>query len=173
VITLKEWLEIVEYRITEGDTYLWHCFGRDAHTLSSWNGEHDGHSFYIVFDTKTQEVYNVETCDYKNERAYRYINPDYMDDYKQMAADRSVNHAQAWDDVDFVDLETKEDWIEKARAIKAGEDYDTRVQVPLTLDDDSMFKLMKMAHELDITFNELVEDILKDHISDLRDIDGI
>jgi hypothetical protein len=173
MITLKEWLEIVEYRITEGDTYLWHCFGHDAHTLSSWNGEHDGHSFYIVFDTKTQEVYNVEACDYKNERAYRYINPDYMDDYKQMAADRSVNHAQAWDDVDFVDLETKEDWIEKASAIKAGEDYDTRVQVPLTLDDDSMFKLMKMAHELDITFNEMVENILKDHISDLKDIDGI
>jgi hypothetical protein len=33
--------------------------------------------------------------------------------------------------------------------------------VPLTLGDDEMFELMKMAHEQDITLNELVERLLR------------
>jgi len=46
-------------------------------------------------------------------------------------------------------------------SIKAGEKYDTRVEVPLELDDETSFKLMKMAHERDITFNQMVEEVLR------------
>jgi hypothetical protein len=44
------------------------------------------------------------------------------------------------------------------------EEYDTRISVPLELDDDIMFDLMKLAHERDVTFNKLVEDILREAI---------
>jgi hypothetical protein len=54
--------------------------------------------------------------------------------------------------------------LEKAQAIISGNEYDTRVQVPLTLDDDQLFDLMKLAHNSDLTLNELVEDILRDVI---------
>ena len=67
----------------------------------------------------------------------------------------------AWDDVDYVDLEVADDFIQKCLAIKAGEDYDTRVSVPLELDDDILFDLMKMAHEQDITLNQMVEQLLR------------
>jgi hypothetical protein len=67
----------------------------------------------------------------------------------------------AWDDVDYVDLETDDDFIQKCLAIKAGEDYDTRVSVPLELENDEMFELMKMAHEQDLTLNEFVEQLLR------------
>jgi predicted HicB family RNase H-like nuclease len=46
-------------------------------------------------------------------------------------------------------------------SIKAGEDYDTRVSVPLELEDELMFELMKMAHEQDLTLNEFVEQLLR------------
>jgi hypothetical protein len=46
-------------------------------------------------------------------------------------------------------------------SIKAGEDYDTRVSVPLELENDEMFELMKMAHEQDLTLNEFVEQLLR------------
>jgi hypothetical protein len=49
-------------------------------------------------------------------------------------------------------------------SIKAGEDYDTRVSVPLELDDDLMFDLMKRAHEKDVTLNKMVEALLQDAI---------
>jgi hypothetical protein len=63
-----------------------------------------------------------------------------------------------------VDLEVDDDWFQKALAVEAGEVYDTRVSVPLVLDRDQMFDLMTMAHERDMTLNELVEFVLKEEI---------
>ena len=161
MITLKEWMEIVDYKITEGSDFGWLCYGKDVHMLDSWNGEQDGHSFTVVFDTKTQTVYEVQAHDYVHNRAYRMINEDFQKKAKKEARKRDVNKNMAWDDVDYVDIETDDDFIQKCLSIKAGEDYDTRVSVPLELEDDQMFELMKMAHEQDLTLNEMVEDILR------------
>ena len=166
MISLKEYLEVIDYRITEGDNYGWHCYGPDAHVLSAWNGIHGsgGWSTNIVFDTKDQTIYEIEVCDYTNDRAYRLINPEYTKAHQKEADTRGINFSEAWDTVKYTDLETCEDWIEKATAIISGNEYDTRVQVPLTLDDDQLFDLMKLAHNSDLTLNELVEDILRDVI---------
>jgi len=165
MITLKEFMELVDYKITEGSEYCWECFGSNAYSLSYWNQDHSGHSFCIIFDTHTHEVYAVEACDYKHERAYRLINPDYKFAYDEDAAGRNVRANDAWDFVDYVDLDVDDDFIQKALAIIAGEDYDTRVDVLLRMDDDALFELMKRAHEQDITLNQLVEDILRNVIA--------
>ena len=158
---IKDFMEVVNYRITEGDTFGWTCFGENAFNLSSWNGDHDGWSFNIVFDTHDQTVYSVEACDYKRKRAYRYLNPDHRETYITYGKN---NHAeyynQAWDQVDFTDLDVEEDWIEKARCIVADKDYDNKVTIQLELSDDEIYTLMKMAHDRDITLNKLVEEIL-------------
>jgi hypothetical protein len=164
MITLKEWMEIVEYRITEGSGYTWRCYGPDAYCLDSWNGDQDGHSLTIIFDNRTQEVYEVAAHDYLNGRAYRLVNPDYVDAHKAEAASRGCGISEAWEDVNYVDLDVDDDFIQKALSIVAGEDYDTRVVVPLDLDRDTMFELMQQAHAQDITLNELVERILTDVI---------
>lgn len=174
MITLKEWMEVVDYRITEGGNYQWGCFGHDAYSLDSWNGEQDGHSFTIIFDTKTQEVYEVQAHDYVHQRAYRLINPVYADQYRTEAKTRSVLENQAWDDVDYVDLEIDDDFIQKCLAIKDGEDYDTRVSVPVVFSDEELLKYMKLAHERDITFNALIEEALRAAIEDYkRDPEGM
>lgn len=170
MITLKEWMELVDYRITEGDSYTWDCFGDKAYSLCSWNGDHNGYSFNIVFDTDTQEVYAVEACDYRNERAYRIINPDYKFAHDDEASNRDVPSKEAWDNVDYVDLEVDDDFIQKALAIKAGEQYDTRVKMPLTLEDSELFELMKLAHEQDVTLNTLVESMLREYIDQHQDL---
>jgi hypothetical protein len=160
MLTIKEWMELVDHRITEGSEYGWQCFGTDAYSLSSWNGDHDGWSFNIVFDTKTQAVYQVEVCDYARDRAYRMTNAEFKAAHDREARQNNVSAKEAWDEVDFVDLEEDDDFIQKALAIKTGEDYDTRVNVPLTVPDDVLFELMKRAHEQDITLNQLVENVL-------------
>lgn len=154
-------MEVVDYRITEGSAYCWNCYGPDAYTLDSWNGEQNGHSFSIVFDTKTQEVYEVQAHDYVNDRAYRMFNPDFKSDHDEEACNRGIDAREAWDEVTYNDLEVEDDFIQKALAIKAGEDYDTRISVPLELDNDVMFELMVQAHEQDITLNEHIENILR------------
>jgi hypothetical protein len=161
MITIKEWMELVDYRITEGSAYGWQCYGSDAYALDSWNGEHDGHSFTIIFDTKTQIVYEVQAHDYVHNRAYRMVNPDFAKKMKKEAKHRDVNKDEAWEDVNYVDLDVDDDFIQKCLAIRAGEDYDTRVSVPLELDDAMLFDLMKMAHEHDVTLNQMVEIVLR------------
>ena len=153
-------MELVEYRITEGDSYGWSCFGDRAHSLSSWNGDHDGWSMNMVFDTETQVVYTAEVCDYARDRAYRLMNPDFKQAHDDEARSSDVDPKQAWDAVNYVDLDDDEDFCEKAEAIRDGIEYDTRVNVPLTVPDDVLFELMKRAHEQDITLNQLVEQIL-------------
>ena len=168
MISLKEWMEIVGYRITEGSDFQWGCFGYNAYSLDSWNGEQDGHSFTIIFDTKTQEVYEVQAHDYVHQRAYRLINPAYTDQYRNESKNRSVLENQAWDDVEYIDLEVDDDWIQKALAIEAGEDYDTRVSVPVDFSDDELLKYMKLAHEKDMTFNQFVEEALRHAIEEYK-----
>jgi hypothetical protein len=164
MITLKEWMELVDYRITEGNEYGWQCYGNEAYCLDSWNGEQDGYSFTVIFDKANQTVYEVQAHDYLHNRSYRMFNPDYKFGHDDEAVNRGFETNEAWDDVQYVDLEVDDDFIQKCLAIKAGEDYDTRVDVPLTIDDDQLFELMTMAHKQDITLNQLVEDILRNVI---------
>jgi hypothetical protein len=165
MITLQQWMETVDYCITEGYNYLWDCYGPNAYSLDSWDGEQDGRSFSIYLDTKTQEVYEVQAHDFKHNRAYRMINPQYKAAHDLEAAGRDVAADRAWEEVSFVDLDTDEDWLDKARAIFNYEEYDTRVDLPLTLDDSQLFELMKLAHEHDLSLNLFVEKILQDEIN--------
>ena len=163
MITIKEWMELTDYKITEGSDYGWSCYGPNAYTLDSWNGVHGkgGYSFSIVFSTKSQKVYEVSMCDYTNDRAYRMINPKNQEKHRKEALARNVNLNEAWDDVDYIDLDVVDDFIQKALAIRAGEEYDTRVQVPVDFSDEDLLQYMKLAHERDMTFNELVEEALR------------
>lgn len=171
MITLKEFMEVVDYRITEGSEFSWPCFGDDSvpYTLSAWNGDQDGWSFNITFDTGTQDVYMVESCDYKHKRAYRLINPNWNQAYEDYAKVHNPEYAnQAWDDINYVDLESDDDWIQKALAIKAGEDYDTRVSIPLDIPEDELLVIFKAAHERDMTLNQFVEEALKTALEDFE-----
>jgi hypothetical protein len=163
MITMKEWMELVDYKITESGDYGWSCYGPNAYCLDSWNGVHGkgGYSFSIVFSTKTQKVYEVTVCDYTNDRAYRMIAENKRDKHSKESMERGVNLNEAWDDVDYVDLEIDDDFIQKALAIKAGEPYSTDVSIPLDLPDDLLLFAFKAAHEADMTFNEYVNQALR------------
>ena len=78
MITMQQFMDSVNYRITEGSDFGWQCYGPHAYMLDSWNGEQEGYSFTIIFDTKDQTVYEVQAHDYPNNRAYRMINPDFL-----------------------------------------------------------------------------------------------
>ena len=166
MLNMKEWMELVDYEISEGSNYGWSCYGSDAYTLDNWNGVHGpgGYSFSIVFDTVTQTVYQVSAYDYTNNRAYRMINLDYVEQHCKEAESRDVPINQAWDDVVYVDLDVVDDFIQKCLAIRAGEDYDTRVQVEIDFSDEDLLQYMKLAHERDMTFNEFVTQALTEAI---------
>lgn len=164
-ISLKDFMECVDYKITEGSEYLWQCYGQNVHQLDSY--KEDAYTINIVFDTKTQLVYEMEAWDYVNNRVYRWIHPDFLEEVKAEYLHRNINFGTACDDSKFTDLDVSSDMLEKARAIFLGEDYDTRVQITLDLSDDEVFTMMKMAHEKDMSFNKFVEHVISIELSKL------
>ena len=153
--------EALDHKITGGSEFYWTCWD-DARYLD-YESEYAHVS--VVFNTQTQEVYTAEINDKANQvKPYRWMNPIYKQAYLDEAKEKNVNPNQAWDNTEWYDLETVEDWLDKASAIMRGEDFDTRVQVPLTLDKEELYKLMEMAHERDITLNRMVETILEEMI---------
>jgi len=170
MITMKEWMELVDYKITEGSDYGWQCYGPNAYCLDSWNGVHGkgGYSFSIVFSTKTQKVYEVSVCDYTNNRAYRMIAENKREKHSKEAKARDVNLNEAWDDVDYTDLEVDDDFIQKCLAIRAGEIYSTDVSIPLDLPDDVLLEAAINAHRQNITLNEYINNALREMIDEYK-----
>lgn len=159
MISIDTAIKLGEYKITGGAEFQWKCFGPNARYID-FEGDINSHSYSIVMDIKTQVVYQADVCDYKTNNCYRIIHPDYVDAYIDEAESRNVNPKEAWDDVEFIDLNVDEDFIEKATAILNGLPYDERVIISFDLPNNILFELMKQAHEQDITLNEYIEQIL-------------
>ena len=159
MITIKDWMELVDYRISETAEYCWRCFGDNAQVIDSWMPGDDGYNISMIFDRRNQTVYQIEACDYRRARAYRWTHPDFRAAHKRELQQHIDD--TAYDDVAWIDLELAEDFMSKASAIVNQQDYDTRVKVPLDLDREEWFELMQRAHERDITLNQLVEEILQ------------
>jgi len=157
MLTLKDYLELVNYKITEGGAWLSSGYEPGGlYCFSYWDGEQEGASLNCVFSTKTQQVLEVDVCDYKNNRAYRII--DKSSGY--------TSDKQAWDSVDYIELDTDEDFIEKAQAIIAGEPYDTRISFPIEMNETDLNFLFREAHKQDVTLNQYIERILRNMLAE-------
>jgi hypothetical protein len=170
MITLKEFLEAIDYKITEGSQYLWECYGRHARYWDSWEGGADDPNASVIFDTVTHEVYEVTVVDNQNERGYRMINPAYYKKYKKECKRRGVNPNHMWDDLEYIDLEMKEDLLSKLVAIMRHEEYDTRVSIPLDLTEQEILALSLEAHRRNITLNELMTQALELYVEQHKDL---
>lgn len=150
--------EALNHRITGGSDYYWECYGPYVRFLDF---ESDYAHASILFDTYTQEVYEgIVTSKDDSVKPYRWFNPNTKQDYLDECKARDIDPHNAWDDVNWVDLETEEDFLDKAAAVFKGDSFDERVQVPIELEDSELFYLMKMAHDRDITLNQMVEEVL-------------
>ena len=161
---LKEINETLNHRIAGGSEYGWNCYGSNARYLDY---ESDFAQVSIIFDSFNQTIYSSEVSAKdatKKVGPYRWLNPAFKDEMYNEATTRGVDPDQAWDNVKWIDLEVKEDFLEKAFAIFNGEECDTRIVVPLDLSDDLILSLAMEAHKRDITLNSMVELLLREVI---------
>lgn len=170
MITLKDYLEAIDYRITGGSEYQWKCFGPNARYLDCADKEGFGGDYSInaVFDSVEQTVHAIELWDYVNDREYRWINPAYIKDHMKACAKHDVDVYESMDGRNYIDLDVAGDILEKISKVVAGEPYDTRVQVEVDMSEEDMLQYMKLAHKMDITFNELVEQALRHAIEERK-----
>ena len=168
MITLKEYLEAIDFRITGGSEYQWTCFGDNARYLDCESETLNEFSVHCVFDAVDQTVYTIEAWDYPKDRAYRWINPAYIKAHMKDCAKHGVDVYAACDTMNFTDLDVAGDILEKVRAIVLQEPYDERVQIQVDFADEDLLQYMKLAHSMDITFNELVERALQNAIDEVE-----
>lgn len=170
-VILHKWLDLVDYCVTEGFENMWFSYGELPYQL-----EHGPQGFvphdeeiatHVVFDRATNTVQELFVFDGARNRPYRWMNPAIRDAYKAECAKRQFADVFC-DDTNYIDLETPEDFFEKASAILEGREYDDRIDVPVDLDDDTFIKLARAAHERDITINEMVEICLRQLIDEHR-----
>jgi hypothetical protein len=159
--------ENLNHKIVGGSEYGWNCFPDARYLDYESNFAHAS----IVYSTETQEIYQAEVTVKpeawpQDARPYRWLNPDYKEAFFSECKKRNVKKNKAWDDVKYIDLEVTEDFLEKANAIFKGKEFDTRVQVPIDLEDDVMLKLCMEAHKRDITLNKMVEEVLSKVIAE-------
>jgi hypothetical protein len=163
--------EAMNHQITGGSDYQWQCFP-DARFLDY---ESEYAHVTVLYSTVDQVIYQadaslkrdawfLEPTDNRHDKPYRWTNPMFKDVYLNEAKERNVDPNQAWDDVKWIDLETGEDFLEKAKAMFNGDYWDTRVQMEVDLEDDLILHLSKEAHKRDITLNKMIEIILQEVI---------
>lgn len=160
MITIKQFIEIINGKITEADVYRTN--GRELVLFSHWDYSQTGRSMDIVFDPSIDDiefqVQAVHLHDFKNNKAYRICQREF---------DESI---EAWDGVNYIDLQTDEDMIEKMVAAYNYQEYDDRVSIPLNMPDDVLFQLMKEAHEKDITLNQYLAEILLQQLDKMNNV---
>lgn len=153
--------EALQHKIVGGSIHQWNCWPNSRFL----DYENIGAYASVVFSIETQEIYTAEINSNREDiKPYRWLNPLYKQSYVDEAKEKNVDINIAWDSVKWVDLETSEDWLEKATAIFNNEEFDDRVKVPVNLEKDELFELMTLAHERDITLNQLVENLLQNVI---------
>ena len=151
----------LNHRIVGGNEFEWKCYGPNARYMD-YSSQYADAS--VIFDSETQHVYeaciepkNAETHD----GVYRWLNPENKDRMINEAARRKSNYRQAWDDVEWCDLDVAEDWLEKATAIFNNQPYNTDVLVTVEMEDHEWLKIAFAAHEKNMTLNAFVNQALQ------------
>lgn len=104
MITLKQITEACEYRICGGDDYLWNCYGPNARHLD-FNDRDGTECVGIIFDTKTQVVYEIGVSVPGYDQAFGWHNPDYLEAYIKECEAHNIEPYQAWDDVYYQQMD--------------------------------------------------------------------
>ena len=171
MITIEHFLNVIQMKITGGEEFQWDCYGKSPRIIMSEkqadpekNLEHNyEYSIECIFEPFDPEVREIIVWDFKLNNVYRWVSPSFREARKKEVVRRNLGNydVYAFDDVPYTDVENEDDILEKARAIVNEEEYDERVAVDLDIPDDILFKLMKRAHDADMTFNDYLNRLME------------
>ena len=118
---LKTILEAGEYRITEGSEYLWSCFGQDARSLNMSMNSDAEQEISVIFDSKTQFIYQVEFFDTISAAVYSWTAPDFIEAYFDEGKERGIELTDLSGlEMVFVNVNSPEEMIETIHQAKEG-----------------------------------------------------
>jgi hypothetical protein len=125
-MTLHEVMIAAKSRVCGGTEYQWQCYGSDARYIDF--SDTDGlECSSVVFDTKTQTVYELAVTVPGYDQAFVWRNPDFENAYLSECRERNIKPNIAWDNVVYetVDGKTILEYIKDV-----GETYYDNLPIP-------------------------------------------
>jgi len=125
-MNLHEIMIAASSRVCGGTEYQWQCYGPDARYIDFCDT--DGLEYCsVVFDTKTQTVYELAVVIPGHDQAFIWRHPDFETAYQSECRTRSIEPNTAWDDVmyEVVDDKTILEYVKDI-----GETYYDNLPVP-------------------------------------------
>ena len=103
---LHEFLKATKYKITDGFEYQWECYGLNAFSISREFSRNNNfvYSASCIFDTKSQNLFEVSFWDYKKRKTYRWIKRSFFKAYKSECKKRNVSFSMASDNMKYEDV---------------------------------------------------------------------
>lgn len=112
---LKKFLKAVDGYVCGGSEYQWKCFpNAQFMDVSDLDGNEIGG---CIFSRTDQTVYQVEVHVYDDEVAYRWIDPKWSLEYGIEAEQRNVSKFNAYDDVDFTQVESEKEILDLLHSV--------------------------------------------------------
>ena len=111
MISIKDWMEGVQYRVSDVWDFNWDCFGKNAVGLTSEWGDDGGRTYTVIYDPNSQEVFEV--CSYSSLdcTALRWINPKYKKAYLAEEKFRGMENVFDFEDViHFTEVKSPRGW---------------------------------------------------------------
>lgn len=150
---LKHVIDAIDYRITSAEKYYWACYGEDVLYIN-FDDIRSRPVGSFLFNSRTAEVYEITVEVPGEELCYRWIRPGFENDYRLEAAAKGVPADIAWDDVEYTDIETEDDILEKLTAIINCQEFDRTIEIPIKLTEAEELCLHRQAHAAGMTTNE-------------------
>lgn len=165
-MNLEQLMRAFDYHIEGGSEHCWNCYP-NARYIDFQSQKYMAYGT-LLHSTVDFTVYEAtvyaENKDGDVLGPYRWRNPSFIEENRKEYMKRGIDENLAWDEEKWIDLEVEEDFLDKASAIFHGKDFDTRIQVPLDIEDDVFLQLALEAHKRDITVNQMVEEIIQAEI---------
>jgi hypothetical protein len=120
MISIQDFCNAVHYKFTDGSPFGWSCYGPNVFCLDSYTD--DDYWSTVVFDTVTHVVYESSVVDYKNNFAYRIINPEYKSLVETEFKNRKLDIDEAFDEIRYTNIENDSEFLEKVRNITSMQD---------------------------------------------------
>ena len=139
---ISDFIQLIDNNLTEVSPY----YGDSSRgKLAIISHQSKKYSLECVYSLETFEVISLSIDDYSRDVIYRFSD---------------ASHSEGLARVIY--LEVLEDFLEKAKAIINGEEYDHRVSISLSMTKDELYDLMYAAHLKDITVNQFIIAALTD-----------
>lgn len=107
---LKDIILNAQYKIIEGTTFQWKCYGKNARYLD-FEDVLLSVSASCIFDCHNQTVY--EACLYIKEKAYRWLNPQFSQLMYDESFTKNIDPRVYLDESIYTDCEVESDFLEK------------------------------------------------------------